>query len=44
MRAFDTSEQFLGGSREKSFRQRELLILRPWCISRDGDSKEVVGG
>ena len=37
-------EQFLGRSGEKSFRQRLLLILRPWCVSRDGDSKEVVGG
>ena len=41
LRAFDMREQFLGRSGEKSFRQRLLLILRPWCVSRDGDSKEV---
>lgn len=44
MRAFDMREQFLGRSGEKSFRQRELLILRPWCVSRDGDNKEIVDG
>lgn len=36
-------EQFLWRSGERAFGQRELLILRPWCESRDGDSKEVGG-